>query len=232
MSQAGFLVCNPGLTTPAAQRPHITGDARDGPGKQRGAVQNASAVTKGDKNQHLKAFSPPYWEGCAHACLCACMHLCVHVHVYACAYTCVYACVRLHICTYVLWLMFVYACVSVYIHVTCGSCVHTCPCIYVSVSKHVRTCLVCACLCVHMCLCARVCTHVHVCVPNRLSTCTPVLVPVASAGLVVLKTGSDAFLRLLGLGVVPSFGLALSFHPSTVWGMLPPMVWTPGTPSE
>lgn len=107
------------------QRPHITGDARDGPGKQRSAVQNASAVIKGDKNQQrLKAFSRPYWEGCAHACLCAC--------VYACVYTCAYACVHVCTCTCVLWFI-VHACVCVYIRVTCGWCVHTCPCIYVCV---------------------------------------------------------------------------------------------------
>lgn len=108
------------------QRPHIPGDARDGPGKQRGAVQNVSAVIKGDKNQQrLKALSRPYWKGCAHACLRACVYACVHACVHVCTCTRVLwfihvcACMRVYVCTRDLWM--VCTCMPVYIHVSvCG----------------------------------------------------------------------------------------------------------------
>lgn len=88
--------------------------------------------------------------------------------------------------------------------------VYTRVCVWINVSVHV--------------LCVPVYARVYACA----YPCRP---PRRAQGLVVLKTGSDAFLWLPGFGVIPSFGLALSFHTSTVWGMLPPMVWTPGTPS-
>ena len=121
--------------------------------------------------------------------------LCTHVGVHICVFTSKCECMCVCVLTCVLWFF------NVYVFMRAHMCmyVHMCMCVY-------------SCACVYLCACVFMCLYVHLymCV----HVCTHVFVPQEHAGAPILKTGSDALLRLVSLGVWPSCVLtSASTHP-------------------